>query len=101
MSYTTHSLICSETACSIIFDVMEHAQSIIYIYIYIYIYITAIELAPSGSCTVHIYTQTVHNTEKRTYIQIKKLNIYTNRKLTNKRNAGHAKSVQVIHWQLH
>jgi len=42
----------------------------------IYILLTAIGLSPSGSSTVHIYTQTVHKTTQwnripRTYITIK------------------------------
>jgi hypothetical protein len=35
------------------------------IYIYIYIYITAVGLAPGGSNTSHIYTQTVHIIQRR------------------------------------
>jgi hypothetical protein len=34
------------------------------IYIYIYVYLTAIGLTPGGSSTSHIYTQTIHITEK-------------------------------------
>jgi len=31
---------------------------------YVMIYLTAIGLTPSGSSTVHIYTQTIHRTTK-------------------------------------
>jgi hypothetical protein len=33
--------------------------------IYIYIYLTAVGLTPAGSSTSHIYTQTVHITQRK------------------------------------
>jgi hypothetical protein len=45
------------------------------------IYLTAIGLTPGGSSTAHNYTQTIHRIQKGTYITIKMLNIYNNKKL--------------------
>jgi hypothetical protein len=39
----------------------------IYYYYYIYLFFTAIGLTPGGSSTVHIYTQTVHKTQRTEY----------------------------------
>jgi len=42
-----------------------YKNTLIFIYIYIYL-LTAIGLTPSGSNTVHIYTQTIHRTTQLT-----------------------------------
>jgi hypothetical protein len=67
----------------------------------IYMYLTAIGLAPSGSSTVHIYTQTTNktqNTENGTHITIKKLGTYITIKnfKTNLGSAGRVPSLLVI-----
>jgi hypothetical protein len=48
---------------------------------YIYIYIYTVGLTLGGSSTVHIYTNNTQNTESRTYIINKKLNIHNNKKI--------------------
>jgi len=52
--------------------------------------LTAIGLTPSGSRTVHIYTQTIHRTTQ--------YNVWNNTKFV--RNAGHAPFSRVIPWHL-
>jgi uncharacterized integral membrane protein len=54
--------------------------------------LTAIGLAPSGSSTVHIYTQTIHRTAQKEIIH----------RTTQKfwKSAGRAPSLRVIPWNL-
>jgi hypothetical protein len=41
------------------------------IYIYIYIYLTVIGLTPGGSCTSHIYTQTIHIIQRKENCEVR------------------------------
>jgi len=52
--------------------------------------LTAIGLSPGGSSTVHIYTQTIHRTQNKQYIE----------QHNNLESAGRAPSWLVIPWHL-
>jgi hypothetical protein len=50
--------------------------------------------------STHLHTNNTQNTENRTYITIKKLNIHNNKKLANLGSASRALSLWVIPWYL-
>jgi hypothetical protein len=63
-----------------------------------YIYLTAVGLTPSGSSTVHIYTQTAHRIQRTEHTYIKKLETSITIKIfkTNLGSAGRAPPLRVI-----
>jgi hypothetical protein len=64
------------------------------IYIYIYIYLTATGLTPSGSSTVHIYTQKVHRIQRTEHTSKQ------TKMPSNLGSAGRVPSLRVAPWHL-
>jgi hypothetical protein len=75
-------------------DGMTMYDTLLYIYIYIYIYLTAIGEPPSGSCSVHMYTQTIQGTsQNKQYIEQHKNNRTTQKIHRRTQQLGRVRAV--------